>query len=165
MIRYIILDVDGTLTDSGIYYDNCGNELKRFSTRDGLGIVAARTAGITVLVLTGRECEATTRRLTELGVTGIYQNVKDKTQWVKDWLAAEGIDRAEVVYIGDDLNDLGAMRLCGTSGCPADAVEEVRKEADYVSPLKGGYGAARDVIEHYMKSEGLWNDAINEKAF
>lgn len=162
MIRYTILDVDGTLTDSGIYYDSRGNELKKFSTKDGPGIIAARAAGITVMVLTGRECEATTRRLSELGVTGIYQNVKDKTLWVKEWLDASGADRDEVVYIGDDVNDLGAMRLCGHVGCPADAAEEVRETADYVSPLKGGHGAARDVIEHYMRNEGLWHDAIRK---
>ena len=68
MIKYIILDVDGTLTDSGVYYDSTGNELKKFSTKDGTGIICAREAGITVMVLTGRECAATVRRITELGV-------------------------------------------------------------------------------------------------
>lgn len=162
MIRYIIMDVDGTLTSGGIYYDNSGNELKKFSTRDGLGMVVARAAGIDVMVLTGRECEATTRRMTELGVSGIFQNVENKALWVREWLDAEGAGRDEVLYIGDDLNDLGAMRLCGHAGCPRDAAEEVREAADYVSSLKGGHGAARDVIEHYMKNEGLWDDAVNK---
>ena len=144
MIKYIILDVDGTLTDSGVYYDSTGNELKKFSTKDGTGIICAREAGITVMVLTGRECAATVRRITELGVTGLYQGVRDKAAW-----------------LGDDINDLAPMKYCGYIGCPADAAAEVKAAADYISPLPGGHGAVRDVIEHILRENGLWENVVN----
>lgn len=159
-IRYLILDVDGTLTDSGIYYDNTGNELKKFSTKDGTGIVAARTAGIQIIVLTGRECAATTRRIRELGVTSLYQGVRDKVSWITSWMKENQISRDELGYMGDDLNDLGPMRLCGFIGCPSDAAKEVKEIADYISPFAGGHGAARDVIEHILREAGTWDQII-----
>lgn len=160
MIKYIIIDVDGTLTDGGIYYDGLGNELKKFCTKDAAGIFAARAIGINVVVLTGRECAATTRRLTELGVKDLYQNVKDKTTWMKEWMNKNAISKDDVGYIGDDLNDLETMKFCGFVGCPFDACYEVKQMADYVSNVTGGHGAARDVIEWYLKDNGVWDKAI-----
>ena len=151
--------MDGTLTDGGIYYDNTGNELKKFCTKDAAGIFTACAAGIEVIILTGRECEATTRRLTELGVKELHQNVKDKKTWMKMWMEERGIDRSQVGYIGDDLNDLQPMTLSGYIGCPADACKEVKEIADYISPIKGGHGVARDVIEHYLREQGTWCEA------
>ena len=161
MIRYIVLDVDGTLTDGGIYYDSTGNELKKFCTKDGTGILCARAAGITVVVLTGRECPATVRRLTELGVTELYQGVRDKAAWLKAWMNEKGARKGDVGYIGDDVNDLAPMKCCGYIGCPADAAAEVKELADYVSPISGGHGAARDVIEHLLREAGRWADIVN----
>ena len=161
MIRTIILDVDGTLTDGGIYYDNTGNELQKFCTKDAAGIICARAAGVAVVVLTGRECAATVRRLTELGVTELYQGVKDKAAWLRDRLAETGEDKSAVAYIGDEINDLAPMKCCGYIGCPADAAAEVKALADYVSPVAGGHGAARDVIEHILREEGLWESTVN----
>jgi 3-deoxy-D-manno-octulosonate 8-phosphate phosphatase (KDO 8-P phosphatase) len=163
-LKYIILDVDGTLTDGGIYYDELGNELKKFCTKDAAGIIVARVAGIEVVVLTGRECVATTRRLTELGVKEIHQNVKNKVSWIKTWMEKNRIEKYQIGYIGDDLNDLVPMKLCGYIGCPADACAEVKSIADYVSIIKGGYGAVRDIIEHYFREVGLW-DGLVEKAY
>lgn len=160
-LRYLILDVDGTLTDGGIYYDNTGNELKKFCTKDGTGLAAARAAGIRLVVLTGRECAATTRRMKELGVTDLYQGVGDKVSWITSWMEENRIGRDELGYIGDDINDLGPMKLCGFVGCPADAAREVRETANYVSPVAGGHGAARDVIEHILRESGDWNRIIN----
>ncbi len=162
MIKYIILDVDGTLTDAGIYYDDLGNELKKFCTKDAAGIFTARTAGITVLVLTGRECKATTRRLTELGVTELHQGIKDKVGWLKEWMSSNNIKKEDIGYIGDDLNDLGPMNLCGYIGCPQDSCTEIKEIANYVSPVSGGHGAVRDVIEHYLKEQGLWDDMVKK---
>lgn len=162
MIKYLILDVDGTLTDGGVYYDNEGNEWKKFCIKDGPGIIAARAVGIEFVVLTGRECTATTRRLSELGVDHILQNIKDKAKWVNQWMTENDISRDNVAYIGDDINDLAPMKLCGYVGCPADAVAEVKEIADYISPIMGGCGAVRDVIEHYLREFGVWNEAINK---
>ena len=159
-LKYIILDVDGTLTDGGIYYDEHGNEIKKFCTKDAAGIFTARAAGIEVMILTGRECAATTRRLTELGVKEQHQNVKDKVGWIKSWMEENGVDKSQIGYIGDDLNDLASMNLSGYVGCPDDACQEVKEKADYVSTIKGGYGAVRDVIEHYLREAGLWEELI-----
>lgn len=161
MIKYLIIDVDGTLTDGGVYYDDNDNEIKKFCTKDGTGIICALAAGINVMVLTGRECRAVKRRLSELGVSEIYQNVKDKAEWMRAWMLEQGIDRDSVGYIGDDVNDLAPMRLCGFVGCPEDACVEVKEIATYISPVRGGYGAVRSVIEWYLKQHEIWDDIIS----
>lgn len=161
-IRYLIIDVDGTMTDAGIYYDENGNELKKFSTRDAAGFFAARQAGIKTIVLTGRECVATTRRMQELKVDYIIQNVKDKMGYLKQLMDTEGIIWEETGYLGDDLNDYAGMKLAGFAGCPADACEEIREIADYISPVKGGAGAVRDMIAYLLKQRGEWNELIRQ---
>ena len=113
MIRLLVLDVDGTMTDGGVYYDATGNELKKFAIKDGAGLVLARTAGIRVMICTGRECEAVRRRAADLKITDIYQNVGKKAAFLRDFMAGNGFARDDVAYCGDDLNDLAAMALCG----------------------------------------------------
>lgn len=159
-IKYIILDVDGTLTDGGIYYDEHGNELKKFSTKDGAAIIIAKECGIKVLVLTGRECAATVRRMEELKVDYLFQNIKDKATFLRKYMEENGIHQEEIAYIGDDLNDLSAMQLVGVVGCPADSCREVQERANYVSHIKGGQGAVRDVIEHILRNSGEWQRAF-----
>lgn len=160
-IRLLVIDVDGTMTDAGIYYDENGNELKKFCTKDAAGFFAAHEVGIQIVVLTGRECAATSRRMKEMKVDYLYQNVKNKTEFLQKFMNDNGIDKEELGYIGDDLNDLAAMRLAGFVGCPADSCVEVKEHADYVSPVKGGYGAVRDVIEYLLRSTGEWDKAVN----
>lgn len=161
MKKYLVIDVDGTLTDSSIYYDERGNEIKKFSSRDAAGIFAARASGIDVLVLTGRESSATQRRLNELGIELIYQNVANKRSWLQKWMKENGVLPEEMMYIGDDLNDLFSMKLCSYIGCPADACTEIKEIADYISPYKGGNGAVRDFVEHYLRKQGDWNRVIS----
>ena len=160
-IKYLVIDVDGTMTDGGIYYDEHGNETKKFCTKDAAGFFAAHQVGTKIMILTGRECMATTRRMAEMNVEYLCQNVKDKVSFLKNFMEENNIRKEEVGYIGDDLNDLSPMKICGFVGCPADACEEVRKIADYVSTVKGGYGAVRDVIEHLLKECGEWEEAIS----
>jgi 3-deoxy-D-manno-octulosonate 8-phosphate phosphatase (KDO 8-P phosphatase) len=160
MLTHIVLDVDGTLTDSGVYYDDHGNELKKFSTKDGAGIQIAKAAGLKIIVLTGRECNATLRRMTELKADITQQNLKDKAAWLQEYMSTHGVAKAEIGYIGDDVNDLASMRLCGFVGCPADSCKEVKALADYVSPLCGGCGAVRDCIEYLLTKDGLWSECV-----
>lgn len=162
MLRYLILDVDGTFTDGGVYYDDNHNEIKKFCTKDGTGIVIARAAGIHLIVLTGRSCEATSRRMSELHIDTIVQGVKDKVEWISNWFSENNIDRSAVGYIGDDINDLGPMKLCGWIGCPADAAVEVKDIASYVSTIPGGHGAVRDCIEKLLRDEGLWSSLVEQ---
>ena len=160
-IKYLVIDVDGTMTDAGIYYDEHGNELKKFCTKDAAGYFAAHQAGIRLMVLTGRECQATTRRMQEMKFDYVVQNIKDKASYLADFMETNGILQEEIGYIGDDLNDLPPMKLCGFVGCPADACEEVKAYADYVAQVKGGSGAVRDVICALLKERGQWEDAVS----
>lgn len=163
-IKYFIIDVDGTMTDAGIYYDDHGNELKKFCTRDAAGFFAAKQAGIKIMVLTGRECQAVTRRMSELKVDFLYQNIKEKADFLKRFMEEQKIQKEELAYLGDDLNDLPGMRLSGFIGCPKDACEEVRNVADYISVEKGGHGAVRDIISYILKKRNEW-DGVIEKIY
>lgn len=161
-LKYIVVDVDGTLTDGGIYYDVNGNEWKKFCTRDAAGFFAAFAAGMEIVVLTGRACAATERRMKELRVKRFYQNVRDKRSFLKNLIEEKGISKEELGYIGDDLNDLAAMKLAGYIGCPADSCKEIQEIAQFVSTLEGGHGAVRDVIEHILRERGEWDNAISK---
>lgn len=160
-IQYIVVDVDGTMTDGGIYYDEHGNETKKFCTKDAAGYFAAKMVGIKTIVLTGRECAATTRRLTEMKVDYLFQGVKDKITFLKQFMQENNITKEQLAYIGDDVNDIAPMSLASYIGCPADSCKEIIAMADYVSIIKGGYGAVRDVIEHVLEERGEWGKAIN----
>ena len=146
-IRYLIIDVDGTMTDAGIYYDEHGNELKKFCTKDAAGYMAAHKAGIKLMVLTGRECQATTRRMQEMKFDYIVQKIQDKAAYLKEFMVQNQLTVEELGYIGDDLNDLPAMELCGVAGCPADAVDGVREICDFIAEAPGGRGAVREFIQ------------------
>jgi len=162
ILKLIVLDVDGTLTDGGIYYDEHGNEMKKFCTKDAAGIFAAQKAGIKIMVLTGRECKATTRRMTELNVDYLFQNIKNKADFLRSFISEQNLSRSDIGYIGDDLNDLPSIKLADWVACPADSCQEIKDVADYVSEIKGGCGAVRDAIEHYLKDNGLWSGTVRE---
>ena len=159
-IRYIFIDVDGTLTDGGVYYDEHGNEIKKFNTKDGTGIILARTSGITPIILTGRTCFATSRRMLELGVEHLYQGINNKTEWIRSWMSDNSICKEEVGYIGDDINDLGSMKLCGFVACPLDAIDEVKNIANYIASINGGQGVVREVIRYILQKQGRLEETI-----
>lgn len=161
-IKYLIIDVDGTLTDAGIYYDENGNELKKFCTRDAAGFFTARQAGIKIMILTGRECAATTRRMKEMKVDYLVQNIKDKITYLEEFMRTERISYDEIGYLGDDLNDLAGMKKAGFAGCPQDACEEVKQICDYVSSVYAGHGAVRDIVTWLLKQRGQWESAVAE---
>lgn len=161
-IKYWILDVDGTMTDGSIYYDEHGDEWKKFNTRDAVGFFALHSAGMKVMVLTGRECHATERRMKELDVDYLFQNIKDKGTFLREFMRKENITKAQTAYIGDDLNDMEALGLAGFAACPADACEEIIKKVDYVSIEKGGYGVIRDVVKYVLRQRNEWDDVIKD---
>lgn len=161
-IKLWVIDVDGTMTDAGIYYDENGNELKKFCTKDAAGFFAAHAAGMQIMVLTGRECAATTRRMTEMKVDFLHQNIKDKKNFLRKFMVENELKKDDLGYIGDDLNDLPPMRLAGFVGCPADSCPEIKDIADYVSSENGGHGAVRDIIEHVLRVYGEWDKAISD---
>lgn len=161
-LKYLVIDVDGTLTDAGIYYDEKGNEFKKFCTKDAVGFYAARNVGIRTMILTGRECAATRRRMDELKADYIYQGIKDKEAFLIEFMKDNVILKEEIGYIGDDVYDIRAMKMVGYVGCPADACSEVKNISDYISSVNGGKGAVRDVIENILKNSGEWDKAISE---
>ena len=160
--KLFIIDVDGTMTDGGIYYGENREEWKKFCTKDAAGFFAVHESGAKTMVLTGRKCQATQRRMTELKADYVFQGITDKEEFVRQFLADRQIGWEQAVYIGDDLNDLLLMEKCGYAGCPADSCKEVKAAAGYVSSVKGGHGAVRDIVEHIFEEEGNWEEIVRK---
>lgn len=151
-IRLVVLDVDGTLTDGGIYIDNNGIEMKKFNIKDGAGIALAEKAGVEFLILTGRESHCVELRAKELKIKYVFQGIADKLSFMKEFLHKHEISPEDVAYMGDDVNDLECMRYVGFTACPTDAVYEVRNQVDFISQCKGGHGAVRELCDKLIKS-------------
>lgn len=160
MIKILILDVDGTLTDGSIYINGQGETFKRFHCRDGLAILFLPQAQILPILLTARESPSLLMRAKELGITEIYQNKKDKSALLKNICEKFDVGYEEIAYIGDDLNDLRAMKQCGLKMCPKDAHPELRAISDYIAPSNGGQGAVRDCLEHLFQITGHYKGFI-----
>lgn len=156
-IKYIVLDVDGTLTDGGVNYDDCGHEWKRFDIKDGFIIKNAPKCGLQFVVITGRKSELVERRMNELGVSHIFQGVIQKKIFLENFFNQWHINKDEVAYIGDDLNDLSSMKECRFKACPQDSCAEIKEIADYVAISGGGHGAVREIVEYVLKEKGLWD--------
>ena len=151
-----MLDVDGTLTDGGIYYDSNGNEIKRFDVKDGLGIKVALKAGLKFAVLTGRQSSMVKRRASELGIQYLLEGIQKKAPALMNLSEKTGISLDEMAYIGDDWNDLQAMMMTGFKACPSDAAEEIKEIADFVSGNPGGRGAVRECLYKLLKERTEW---------
>ncbi|MES2464364.1 MAG: HAD hydrolase family protein [Armatimonadota bacterium] len=159
-MRLLALDVDGTLTDGTIGYDDTGRETKHFSIHDGLGIVLARLVGLETAWITGRTSPLVERRARELGVTLLFQGVRDKTAVLADIAVRKGLVMENIAYMGDDLNDLPALRIVGAALAPANAAPEVLAAAHYVTPRMGGHGAVRDAITTILRARGDYDAAL-----
>ena len=148
-IKMVVMDCDGCLTDGGMYYSENGDELKKFNTKDGMAIARLHDIGIITGIITGEDRELNKRRATKLHMDFIEQGSKDKLSTLKDVCNRFTIGLTEVLYVGDDINDIDAIRKAGYSACPADAANEVKKAADFIATRKGGCGAVREIIEHF----------------
>ena len=152
MIKYLVMDVDGTLTDGKIYMGNDCEMMKAFDIKDGCGIHDILIpAGITPVIITGRSSKILENRCKELGITNLHQGIRNKVEK----LLTITTDLSTVAYIGDDINDLSCMEPIkeagGLVGCPADAVQKVKNIADFISTRNGGNGAVREFIEWLLK--------------
>lgn len=147
VVRALVTDVDGVLTDGGLYYAESGDELKRFDVRDGQGLVLLRDAGLLTAIVTRKQTTIVTRRARDLGIAEVQQNVTDKAAAITALLARHQLAPAAVCYVGDDVGDLPAMRLVGLPIAVADAVRDVRRAAAYVTRAGGGRGAIREVCD------------------
>lgn len=150
-IKILFLDVDGTLTDGKIYLSKDGELIKAFNIKDGMIIAHLPQYHIIPVVITGRESEILLRRCKELGIKEVYQGVQNKIDKLKKILKKFSCKTEEAAYIGDDINDLECMQACNLIGAPADAVDEVKSIADFISQYNGGEGAVREFIEHIIK--------------
>jgi 3-deoxy-D-manno-octulosonate 8-phosphate phosphatase (KDO 8-P phosphatase) len=155
-IRLLVLDVDGVLTDGGLFVSASGEEAKRFHVHDGLALVAARKAGLQIAILSSRASAAVTRRMTELGVGEVHQGVTDKAGALDALRERLGLAVGEVAMMGDDLPDLPAMARAGLALAPANAAAEVKRTAHWVARRRGGDGAVREAVEMLLKSRRAW---------
>ena len=152
-VRLVEMDVDGVLTDGGIWYTDGGEELKRFDVRDGQGLVLLRDAGVITAVVTRRHSEIVERRARELGIVEVHQDAVDKAAVVRGILARHGVRAADACYVGDDIGDLPAMALIGLPVAVADAVPIVRKAALYVTHAPAGSGAIRELCDLILSAK------------
>lgn len=146
-IRLFATDVDGVLTDAGMYYSESGDEWKKFNTRDGMGIKLLQKAGILTAIITQESTKIVMRRAQKLTIPEVHQGVYDKLALLKELIVRHGLTMEQVAYIGDDVNDLQALGAVGFSASPADGMPPVLKTVRYVCKHKGGEGAVREVAD------------------
>lgn len=157
-IDTFVLDVDGVLTDSQLMITEAGELLRSMNVRDGFALKHAVNAGYKIVIITGGKSRGVTLRLKALGITHIYAGISDKKSVLTAYLKESNTDPETVLYMGDDLPDYHAMRICGLPTCPHDAAHEIIELARYVSPYNGGDGCVRDVIEKVMRLHNRWLD-------
>lgn len=161
-IKLLILDVDGVMTDGSILLDNNGNEYKRFHVRDGHGIRMLDKAGIKTAIITGRRSKVVDRRAQELGITDVHQGVFKKSEVYEGLLSKYGLKDKNVAFMGDDTVDIELFKRAGMTAAPADAEDDVKKIAGFISVRNGGRGAVREFINLILKSSGLWKNVSGE---
>ena len=159
-VRLLIFDVDGVLTDGGIYMGTEGEVFKPFNCKDGLGVTLAHRAGLLTAIITGRTSVQLSRRAGELHITEILQGQMDKRAAYRGLKEKYGLKDEEIAYLGDDLIDLPVMLQVGLPAAVADARPEVREIAALVTEAVGGHGAARELTEFILKSQGRWQALI-----
>jgi 3-deoxy-D-manno-octulosonate 8-phosphate phosphatase (KDO 8-P phosphatase) len=160
-IRMLLMDVDGVLTDGTFEYGE-DTETKRFHSRDGIGIVLAKRAGLKIGLISGRESAAVRARARQLQMDFIKLGVTDKVPALEEALRQEGFTAEQVVFIGDDLPDLPVLRRVGLSIAVSDAHAEVRTRVDYVTRTRGGYGAVREAVDQILLAKGLLEDLVKD---
>ena len=162
-IQMLLIDVDGVLTDGGVFLDARGGEMKRFDIRDGMGMVVWRKCGLKLGIISGRPSEVTSRRAAELGIDYVEQcQAMDKAASLENICGESGIDPRNIAYVGNDLADLPVMRRVSYPIAVADAAPEVVSAAKYVTKSRGGYGAVREVIEHLLKAMDRWDEVLDD---
>ena len=150
-IKLFATDCDGCLTDGGMYYDELGNEMKKFNSKDGMGFQILRKNNILTAIITGENTNIVSRRAEKLKIDELHQGASKKIEVLKELLEKYDITYQEVAYVGDDINDLEIIDRCGISFAPNDAVDEVLNSVNIVLQRKGGQGAIREAIDYIIK--------------
>jgi 3-deoxy-D-manno-octulosonate 8-phosphate phosphatase (KDO 8-P phosphatase) len=160
-IKMLVMDVDGTLTNGDIYISENGEIMKAFNVKDGLGIsVLLKEEGVIPAIITGRKSKIIDVRANELGVNEIYQGIDNKVRVLKNIAIKYAIDLNNIAYIGDDINDLECIKICGVTACPQDSSDTIKKYVDYVCKMDGGRGAVREFIEFLFKLRKVQRNEI-----
>lgn len=159
-IRFLLLDVDGVMTDGGIIYDDLGAEIKKFHVKDGLGIRLLILAGIRVGIVTGRSSRALKHRCDNLGIDIVFDGIQNKASVLDDIIQTHGAVSDDIAFMGDDLPDLPLMKRVGLSIAVADAHPLVADAAHIVTDAEGGKGAVREICESILKAKGIWEKAL-----
>lgn len=150
-VKILVMDVDGTLTDSAMYYSANGEELKRFSTRDGMGITLLHKAGIKTAILTSEDSAVAMQRAKKLKIDEVVLGSRDKETALKEIANKYSLKLEEIGYVGDDVNDLPAMEIAGFVACPADSTEFILEISHFISNFNGGNGAVREICDLILK--------------
>ncbi|MGV6860451.1 MAG: HAD hydrolase family protein [Putridiphycobacter sp.] len=150
-IKLLILDVDGTMTDGGMYFSENGDQIKKYNTKDGMAIKHLVKNGIQVGIIShGHKLNMVQDRATLLGIQKVYVGKEDKTTVLKGWCDELGINLEQVAYIGDDINDKAVMQVVGISACPKNAVKSIKRTADVILSKDGGDACVREFIDEYI---------------
>ncbi|CAN8141805.1 3-deoxy-D-manno-octulosonate 8-phosphate phosphatase KdsC [uncultured Thiomicrorhabdus sp.] len=160
-IRFLLLDVDGVLTDNRLYYTNSGEEIKSFYTRDGHGMVMLKKSGIDIGIITGRRSKLVAKRCQDLKIEHLYMGVPDKLPSFMDLVEKLGLELEQIAYIGDDILDLPILKRVGLSITPADGEDEVKPHVDFVSDYIGGQGVVREACEIIMRSQNTFQQHMD----
>lgn len=161
-IKLVIFDVDGVLTDGSLFYDDNGQEYKAFNSQDGHGMKMLQQSGVKIAIITGRTSKVVTHRMANLKIERIYQGQLDKRPAYEQILRNEGLQPAEIAYVGDDVVDLPVMIRVGLAIGVANGHELTKQYAHWVTPRNGGHGAARDVCEFLLKAQGNYDSAMKD---
>lgn len=156
LIKTFVFDMDGVLTDGSIIIDSDNNWLRRMNIRDGYALQLAVRSGFRVIIISGSNSVHVEERLKKLGINDVYMDVENKEIFLKKIVAEKQIDINELLFMGDDIPDYRCMKIAGIAACPADAALEIKEIASYISPLTGGNGCVRDVIEKVLKLNNKW---------
>lgn len=158
--KLVITDIDGVWTDGGMYYTADGDVMKRFSVKDGWGVIFLRELGIPVAIMTGENSPVVQKRAEKLKITHCYLHVGDKLSKAKEVCEELGITLADVAFIGDDLNDIHLLRAVGFSASPANTPDYVKREVNYVTRAHGGFGAFREFVEKILADNDMLEEVV-----
>jgi 3-deoxy-D-manno-octulosonate 8-phosphate phosphatase (KDO 8-P phosphatase) len=159
-IRAFAFDIDGVLTDGTVAIGSDNTVTRNFNAKDAHAITAASKAGYIMAIISSAREQTLRERLSGLGFHNVFLGCTDKEITLKEFVAEHSLHYDDVLYMGDDIPDLLAMRLAGVAACPHDAVHEIRSESIYISPKNGGNGCVRDVIEQVMRLHGKWDTGV-----
>lgn len=160
-IKLLAIDVDGVLTDSGAYYSEEGVELKKFSIRDGMGMMLLKKAGYKIAIVTTENTKIAEKRAERLKVDDLYQGVVNKIEAIESLMKKYSLQWNEIAFIGDDINDIPVLKKVGFAATPADATTQNKKNADYITKNKGGHGCVREVCDLFISFQ--WKgDTVTE---